>query len=137
AGATYRLVVDELPDPARQHNGNVAIVLRYSIPVFFYPAAASATNLTWSLTQRGGRVYVSAKNDGDRHVRLASLTLQAGNGQTITCGNGLTGYVLGHAKMAWSALHSNKHFGSGAPVMITAQSQSGPITASAIVEAAR
>src|SRR5262249_62404241 len=35
-GASYRLLVDELPDPARQKNGNIAIVLRYSIPVFFY-----------------------------------------------------------------------------------------------------
>jgi len=32
---SYRLFVDELPNPARQRNGAVSIVLRQSIPVFF------------------------------------------------------------------------------------------------------
>src|SRR5580704_124123 len=31
----YRAVIDELPNPNRQRNGAIALVLRYLVPVFF------------------------------------------------------------------------------------------------------
>ena len=129
-GESYRLLVDELPDPSRQQNGVVAIVLRYSIPVFFYPVDTAAPKLTWSVAQSGGRVFVSATNEGGRHVRLANLKLRAPNGADITFGNGLSGYVLGHSTMRWAANNNKNPLGAGNPVAITAQSDSGPVSAS-------
>ena len=38
---TYRLFIDELPDAANQRNRAVNLLLRYSIPVFFYPASGA------------------------------------------------------------------------------------------------
>ena len=137
AGESYRLLVDELPDPARQRHGTVAIILRYSIPVFFYSAQAAAAKLQWSISQRGGQVFVAATNDGDRHVRLADLKLDAGQGRSISFGNGLTGYVLGHSSMRWTATNSKHRLGAGNPVAISAQSDSGPIGASSTMQAAR
>src|SRR5499427_7664467 len=63
---TYRLFVDELPDAANQRNQAVNLLLRYSIPVFFYPATGAPASLTWSVDHSGGRLSVVAKNSGDR-----------------------------------------------------------------------
>lgn len=134
--SSYRLVVDELPDKSQQKDGVVNIVLRYSIPVFFYSAEAERPKLTWSVTQRGSRLYVTAKNDGDRHVRLAGLKLQPANGSAISLGEGLAGYVLGRSTMNWAAPHSKRPIG-GTPVAITALSDSGPISASAVMPSNR
>ena len=35
---SYRMIVDELPDPQRQESGTVNFALRYSLPVTFLPA---------------------------------------------------------------------------------------------------
>lgn len=35
AEESYRVIVDELPDPSRKKAGTVALALRYSVPVFF------------------------------------------------------------------------------------------------------
>jgi fimbrial chaperone protein len=135
-GATYRLLVDELPDNTVQRNGTITMVLRYSIPVFFYPSSVAPPKLTWSLTQRGGRSYVSATNNGDRHVRLASLKLQPANGAAISYGEGLIGYVLGHSTKTW-AIADSKKLGAGAAVAITAQTDAGLVSASASMQPAR
>jgi len=137
SGASYRLLVDELPDPARARSGTITMVLRYSIPVFFYPANYAAPKLTWSIIQRGGRTYIEATNEGDRHIRLASLKLQAANGAPISFGEGLVGYVLGHSSKTWPIADSHKQIGAGTPVAITAQSDAGQISASATMQPAR
>ena len=136
AGATYRLLVDELPDPARARNGTITMVLRYSIPVFFYPVDVTRPKVTWSFTQRGGRWYVSATNNGGRHVRLSSLKLQGAHGQGISYGDGLVGYVLGNSTKSWP-IANGKTLGLGATVAITAQSDAGPISASATMQSGR
>src|SRR5215813_12238316 len=60
-GESYRLLVDELPDPSRNKNRVVAMVLRYSIPVFFYPTDLEGAKLIWSVSHHLGRVVVSAR----------------------------------------------------------------------------
>src|SRR5205085_10148894 len=114
---------------ARQRNGVVNLLLRYSIPVFFYEPDAGEANLAWSIEQHSGRTYVSATNDGDRHVRVASLKLRSGE-QTISFGGGLTGYVLGRSRMRWAVPGKNSRVGAGSPVVIAAEGNHGPISAS-------
>jgi fimbrial chaperone protein len=129
-GESYRLLVDELPEPKARQNRVVTLVMRYSIPVFFYPRDTAAAKLGWSVEQRDRRVYVSATNAGDRHVRISALTLHDGNGTTASFGNGLTGYVLGRSTMRWEAPAHTYRLGTGSSVVISAQSDSGPINAS-------
>ena len=137
AGETYRLLVDELPDAKGQRNGVVNLVLRYSIPVFFYPREAAASKLAWSIEQHNGRVSVAARNDGDRHVRISVLKVQDGNGSTVSFGNGLTGYVLGRSTMRWLAPASAHRVALGSSVVITAQSDYGPINAAPSMQPSR
>ncbi len=96
----YRVVVDELPNPDRQRNGTVAVVLRYIVPAFFFPADATQPRLRWSLDRRDGRAYIVAENSGDKRVQLVNLGIKTG-GRTVLVGKGLAGYVLGHAVRAW------------------------------------
>jgi fimbrial chaperone protein len=136
-GESYRVLVDELPEPKARQNRVVTLVMRYSIPVFFYPRDTAGAKLAWSVEHRGQRVYVSATNAGDRHARISALTLHDENRTTESFGNGLTGYVLGHSTMRWEAPGNFQRLGTGSSVVISAQSDSGPINASPSAPTAR
>jgi fimbrial chaperone protein len=128
---TYRLFVDELPDAANQRNRAVNLLLRYSIPVFFYPAAGNPPTLTWSVEQSGGKLAVVAKNSGDRHLRISNLKLRDEKGGTVSFGNGLSGYVLGSSSRRWVAQPGGSRLNAGSPIVVSAQGDLGPINASA------
>jgi fimbrial chaperone protein len=136
-GETYRLLVDELPDPQTRKNRVVTLVMRYSIPVFYYARDTADAKLAWSVEQRGGHLHVSATNSGDRHVRISALKLRDGNGKTASFGNGLTGYVLGRSTMRWEAPGNFHRLGAASPIVISAQGDYGPINASSSPAAAR
>jgi fimbrial chaperone protein len=92
----YRVVVDELPNPNRQRNGSVALVLRYLIPAFFFSADATQPKLVWSLAHRGGATLLQAANSGDKRIQIVDLKLGAS-----MVSKGLAGYVLGHSTRSW------------------------------------
>jgi|SRR5437588_699628 len=129
-GETYRLFVDELPDPKTRQNQVVTLVMRYSIPVFFYPHDTADAKLAWSIERRGGRVVVSATNGGDRHARISALALRDESGTTASFGSGLTGYVLGRSNMRWETPDKYHRLGANSSIVISAQSDSGPINVS-------
>ena len=133
ASESYRLLIDELPDPARQKTGAVTLVLRYSVPVFFAVAEASAPKVSWTIERRGGRVVVSATNEGDRHLRVAAMKIRDANGSAVSFGNGLVGYVLPHSTMQWTAAGRTSGFAPGGAATISAQSDLGPLNVSAAV----
>ena len=131
---SYRLLVDELPDPARQANGAVHMVLRQSIPVFFAAPTRSGPGIAWSVTT-GGRTSLVARNAGERRLRLSDLVLRDARGRTVSFGDGLVGYALGRSAMRWTA-PAPAGFGPG-PFTISGQSDIGPIHATAPAQAAR
>jgi fimbrial chaperone protein len=137
SGESYRLFVDELPEHTARSNRAVNLVLRYSIPVFFYSPDATEPRVAWSVEQRGGHLFVSAVNGGDRHVRISALKLQDGNGAAVSFGNGLTGYVLGHSTMRWAAPGKTSHLSASSSVVISAQGDRGPIHAVATAQSLR
>ena len=131
---SFRILIDELPDPNRQKSGAVTLVLRYSVPVFFVSPDNSGPQIEWAVEKRGSRVVIVARNLGNRHLRLAMLKLRDSKGTLVSFGNGLTGYVLARSTMQWTALGRTSGFGPGSSVAITAQSDLGPVNASASVK---
>jgi fimbrial chaperone protein len=125
---SYRLVVDELPSPTRVRSGTVALVLRYSIPVFFVSPEADVGQLKWSLRRQGGSLSLSSKNSGDVHVRISALSASAGKGRTAYLGDGLAGYVLGGSSRSWN-LAGTALDGASRRVTVAAMSEAGPIDA--------
>jgi fimbrial chaperone protein len=130
AEESYRLLIDELPDQKAQGNRVINLILRYSIPVFFFRPDAGPARLKWSVDQRDGKVRISAANEGDRHVRLAGLNIRDRNGTSISFGSGLTGYVLGHSGMHWAAPVAPRKLAVDASIVISAIGDAGPIHAS-------
>ena len=124
----YRLLVDELPDPAAQTNGAVALVVRYSIPVFFNGPEAAQPRLAWSIDRRGGRLTAVARNDGGRRLRIAKLRVKDG-GRVVSVGDGLAGYVLAGATMRFVAPAGAP--GVGGRAAISAETDLGPLDATA------
>jgi fimbrial chaperone protein len=134
----YRLLVDELPRPAAQLGRTVNMLLRYSIPVFFYGADAAVSSLTWSVEQDGGQLLVSATNKGDRPVRVSDLKLHAASDTVaLSQGNGLAGYVLGQSTMHWPTPSNALRLASGSVMVITAIGDTGPIRALSSVQSNR
>ena len=69
AEESYRVLVDELPDPAQRRNGVVSLVVRQSIPVFFANPDATPASVTWSI-KRGPNSYIVSAANAERPTRL-------------------------------------------------------------------
>ena len=123
---SYRVVVDELPRLASEAN-TVQLLVRQSIPVFFGESFSKPAEITWSLSESGGDLVLTAGNDGDGYLRIADLKLRDQAGRTLSFGDGLVGYVLSRSRMRW-VLPSAGRALKGL-VRLDAVSQKGPISA--------
>ncbi|RWM24954.1 molecular chaperone [Mesorhizobium sp.] len=123
---SYRVLVDELPDPSRRKAGTVTLVLRYSVPVFFRNPDAKGPDVSFSLSRTGRSFVLTARNDGESRLRLSNVNLTQG-GKKLGSRNGLVGYVLGGATMQWP-IGSSRSL-SGSSVALKAQSDFGPFNA--------
>jgi fimbrial chaperone protein len=128
---SYRVIVDQLPDLRRQQTRTVNLLIRQSIPVFFRPQQLAPARLSWTFREEGGKLLVVATNSGDERVRIASLRLRDGAGRTVFFGNGLVGYVLGRSFVEWTAPGEPRGFGAAGPVTVSAETDKGPLNATA------
>ncbi|MCY1740880.1 fimbrial biogenesis chaperone [Ensifer sp. SL37] len=123
---SYRVIVDELPDASRAQAGTVTLIMRHSVPVFFRNPDAKASDVSWGLSQHGGSLFLTGKNNGDKRFRLSNATLR--HGKTNVGGRGgLVGYVLGGATMQWRIGKAKSL--SGGRVTLQGQSDLGPFDA--------
>ncbi len=123
---SYRVLIDEIPKRSKGRSMKVGIALRYSLPVFFGSNPPGDHGLKWSVTQKKGQTVVTARNPGNRRVRLSALTLADRSGRKLRFGKGLTGYVLGRSTATWKTkgLISAR---ANARVLITARTENGTI----------
>ena len=75
----WRLIVDQLPDPAFDVPGTVQTLLRISIPVF-RAGDKAAPHLTASLSGKALRLA----NSGTAHVKVLAVTLKGAGGEAAT-----------------------------------------------------
>jgi fimbrial chaperone protein len=93
---SYRLLVDEIPEPG--DGGQVRFALRLSLPVFARGNAPAAL-VEWGWTPDG---QLSAINRGGRHTRLAELRLSLPGAGAITLPPAETPYLLAGAARRWA-----------------------------------
>ncbi len=124
----YRLLVDELPNPARMRNGAVTLTIRQSVPVFFIAQQASVPKLVWSYRQVGNRLIVTAHNNGERFLRVVDLEVKNSSGVVLGRHKGLSGYVLGNSSRSWTLPLKGR---VGGELSISASSNIGMIDAKA------
>jgi len=133
---TYRLLVDEIPDlRTAAPSFGPRFAIRQSIPVFFTDPAA-APRLSWAATVKNGKLLLQARNEGGRRVRISALNVTNQSGASLSYGENFTGYVFGRSSEQWTAAAPKKGFAPGGTITILAQSDNGPITAKAKIQAA-
>lgn len=120
---SYRLIVDELPDPSRRRANTITLVIRQSIPVFFAMTDAVDASPSWTVTPRRGGYVVTARNTGAKRLKISNLSLSAG-GAAVARRNGLVGYVLGNSSASWFVPSTGRRLSSSS-VTITADSEAG------------
>ena len=128
---SYRVLIDQLPAPHQKRTSAVNLLVRYSIPVFFGASERRDPAVAWTVAVSGNKVKVTARNDGDRRLRIASLNIRNSKGKTVLFSKGLVGYVLGKSTVAWTAPAAG--FAPDGSVSISAQSDTGPVEAVASV----
>ena len=128
---SYRLMIDQLPDLSQQKNGAVNLMVRYSIPVFFGTSDKKNPSMAWSVATSGDKITLTARNSGDRRLRISALTLRDASGKSLSFGNGLAGYALGQSSVSWTI--PRRGFTPSGAASVVAQSDGGPIQASASI----
>jgi fimbrial chaperone protein len=128
---SYRLFIDQLPQAAEGRAGLVSLVVRHSIPVFFRSGTLSPPSVSWSAHANKGKITVTARNDGQRRLRIARLQVRDNRGSVVKFGDGLVGYALGKSTMRWSTSFTSQRL-LGERLTVSAQSDIGAVDAVAM-----
>ncbi|WP_321817510.1 MULTISPECIES: molecular chaperone [unclassified Paraburkholderia] len=93
---SYRILIDELPEPDATPSSGVAIRLRYSVPVFIDPGSGPARqpNLAWRLRHGEAGWLLEVANTGGRRAQIAGVEIVDGAGHAFPINRGLLGYAL-------------------------------------------
>jgi len=76
----YRLFIEEIPDlrKAEGQGSQVAIAVRFGVPVFVKPLTEEVRGEIESLRVAAGKVEVSVRNSGNVHFAIDSVKLKSG-----------------------------------------------------------
>lgn len=133
---SYRLFVDEIPNLlTKAPSFGPRFAIRQSIPMFFTDPAASP-RLSWAAAVQNGKLVLKARNEGGKRVRISALKVSNGAGASLGFGDGFIGYVFGRSNEQWTAVAAPKGFAAGGTISILAQSDNGPIKATATIQSA-
>ena len=124
---SYRVLIDQLPDRKSLQAGTVSMTIRQSLPVFFAGEDARPGSLTWKTAMQKGKLVLEAFNGGQTRVKLLKLSVADGKNRELVKNAGLA-YVLGGQTRSWELSPAP----SGSTLSIKAESDKGPIIASAI-----
>ena len=123
---SYRLVIDEIPDPSTPAVNGVVLRLRYSVPVFVAGATPEPRpELSWKAAREGKEWVLSLNNTGTRYAQVASLQVLDSGGKPVAEVDGLVG-CAGPAPAA--VAHPGRPAAPG-PVRIKALINGGTISA--------
>ena len=120
-----RILIDELPPPARA--GVVHVALRLSIPVFAEPAGIAAPHVQWRIATQGPQAWLVASNDGARHQSLHEIVLRTADGHALQLKSDTPPYVLAGGEHRWSIQSGGSSFASGTVMRLTALGDGGAI----------
>jgi len=99
---SYRLVIDEIPDPSTPLVNGVVLRMRYSVPVFVAGATPEPTpELAWHLARDGKEWVLRLANTGTRYAQVAALQVVGGADAQLGKVDGLLGYALAQRQREW------------------------------------
>jgi fimbrial chaperone protein len=102
---TYRLFVEEIPEPKKSEGVNVAIAIRFGVPIFVKPLKAETKGEIPKVELAKGVVTVVIKNTGNVHFMINSVNIKGKNdkGEEIFAKDINGWYLLSDASRTYSA----------------------------------
>jgi fimbrial chaperone protein len=76
---TYRLFVEEIPEPKQAEGARVAIAIRFGLPVFVKPLKEEARGEVAGLSMAGGVLNAVVKNTGNVHFLIQGIRIRGKN----------------------------------------------------------
>ena len=100
---SYRLIVQEVPQPASKDFIGLQVALKLSVPIFVAPTAPAEPQVTWAAARGAdGKLSVTARNDGGAHARILRFALKTADGTTTVLEQPGLSYVLPGVVRQWS-----------------------------------
>lgn len=93
----YRLIVDQLPDPTLEKNGEAEARIRFSLPLFLDRAKTPPAQLDWRIGARG----IELANNGGATARIVQIEVKTAAGTPVPVERNALRYVLGNSTIAW------------------------------------
>lgn len=79
AEKTYRLFIEEIPEPKRNENpegAKVSVAIRFAPPLFVKPLAEAANGIIEKIDLSRGALIVKVKNTGNVHVTITAVAVR-------------------------------------------------------------
>jgi fimbrial chaperone protein len=73
---TYRLFIEEIPEPRKSEGANVAIAIKFGVPIFVTPLKEEPKGEIEKPGMSKGAVKIIVKNSGNVHFRIESITVK-------------------------------------------------------------
>jgi fimbrial chaperone protein len=93
----YRLIVDQLPDPALAKAGEAEARIRFSLPVFLDRNKAAPAQFDWRIGPDG----VELANTGGATARILQIEVKTAGGASVPVDGNSLRYVMGNSTIAW------------------------------------
>jgi fimbrial chaperone protein len=102
---TYRLFIEEIPGPRKGEGVNVAIAIRFGVPIFVKPFEEAAKGEIENIELSKGLVNVRVKNTGNLHFTIGSVDIKGKNskGEEIFSKELSGWYLLSNVSRTYSA----------------------------------
>lgn len=77
---TYRLFIEEIPGPRKEEGANVAVAIRFGVPIFVKPLKEEVRGEVGAMTMSAGSLLIPVNNTGNAHFVVQSITLRGKDG---------------------------------------------------------
>jgi fimbrial chaperone protein len=126
---TYRLFLEEVPQPLQDGFSGLRVTLRIGVPVFVLPSVETAPLLRWTATRSiQGGLALSATNLGSAHAQIVRLEARIAGGPASRFTDPV--YVLPGQTRAWAVAAAVR---SGTAVHLWARTDRGDLSAEVVV----
>jgi len=101
---TYRLFVQEIPEPKQAEGAQVAIAIRFGLPIFVKPAKEDPRGEVAGISMAGGVVSAVARNSGNVHLLMRTVIVRGKDkaGKSVFSKELDGWYLLAGAERAYS-----------------------------------
>jgi len=75
----YRLFIEEIPGPRKAEGANIAVAIRFGVPIFVHPLKEEPRGEVGPVTMSEGTLRVPVKNSGNVHFVIQSILVKGMN----------------------------------------------------------